>query len=183
MLDHLPTEAPEPRGSLESEQPPIDQLTETHELPSNPELRTERLRPITGPRVQMGGVFSSDASARPEPVADYLPQLERPPVQGQPGQTVRLRDLFRAIIKQITARVPAPRPTSRKRRRDEMGGAFRKVALGALRSVARISPLHFLDPTWEPFTWLRLWDCNDPAGSDAHQQYPAPTPTSHSPHL
>ena len=184
-LDHVPTETPLPKGSFESKQTPIDQLSESPEPQSTGAVGNELMRPITGPQEQKGGAFSPDASAEPVSVTEALPQPEQhpPPAQGPPGQTVRLRDLFRAIVKQITARTPAAWPTSRKRRRDEMGGVFRKVALGLLRRVARIPPLHFLDPTWEPFTWLRLWDCNDPTGSDVHQDYPAATPTNHSPHL
>jgi len=182
-LDQLREEAPAPRGCVESQQAPIDQSSKSTDPPGNVACSNERPRTTTG-QEQTTDAFSPEVRAGPEPVSEALPHLEQiPPAPKPPGQIVRLRDLFRAAVKPITARTPAPRPTSRKRRRDEMGGAFRKVALGLLRSVARISPLHFLDPTWEPFTWLRLWDCNDPTGSDVHQDYPAPTPTNHSPHL
>jgi hypothetical protein len=182
-LDHLPTEAPEPRGLLESEQAPTDQLSEPRELPGNVTGSNELTRTSTGPPEQTAGAFSPDASAAPEPLAEALPRLEQPPLaQKTPDRAEGLRDWFRALVKQIIARRPAPRPTSRKRRRDEMAGVFRKAAFVVLRSVARI-PLHFLDPTWEPFTWLRLWDCNDPAGSDVHQDDRASILTNHAPHL
>ena len=181
-LDHLPAEAPAPRGSSETEQPPIDQLCESVKPLGSVARSNELVRKITSPQEQMDGAFSPDASAGPEPVTEAVPRIEQPPPARKPPiQTARLRDRFRALVKQITARDPAPGPTSRKRRRDETGGNFKKAGLGILRSIARIPPLHFLDPTWEPFTWLRLWEYNFTASTESHQSFSAsPPPENHS---
>jgi hypothetical protein len=103
------------------------------------------------------------------PAVDSEPLLPPEPRPSAPKKTsfaAGLKAQFRAFVKQLTTRDPVLRPTSRKRRRDEMGGGFRALALALLRRVARIPPLHFLDPTWEPFTWLRLWEWTDTAEND-----------------
>ncbi len=130
----------------------------------------ELLRMITGPPEQTGRTISLDETAGRMPATEALALLKQPtPAPKTPGHAAGLRDQFRAVVKQLTAKIQEPRPTSRKRRREEIGGGFRKAALGLLRSVARIPPLHFLDPTWEPFTWLRLWEYNLLASTDFHQ--------------
>jgi hypothetical protein len=181
-LDNLPAKALAPRGSFESEHAPIDQLCEPTEPQGNVACSNELVRTSISPQAQTGSAFSPVASAAPEPVTEGLLRIEQhPPAQKPHGPAVRLMDRFRALVKQITARNPEPRPTSRKRRRDEMGGSFRKAALGVLRCVARIPPLHFLDPTWEAFTWLHLWEYNSGSSADFHQRHAAsPPPENHS---
>lgn len=184
-LDYLTTDPLAPCGSLASEHAPTNQLRNESPDPAGDRVQNhELLHVITGPQEQTDSAFFPDASAGPEPDTEAFPQLEQPPPAQKPCvQTVRLRDRFRALVKQITASDPVPQAMSRKRRRDEMAGVFGKAALGMLRSVARIPPLHFLDPAWEPFTWLRLWDCNDLAGSDVHQDYRSSIIANHSSHL
>jgi len=170
-LDHLATDIPAPSDSLESENALIDQpATQPFEPPSNTTHNTQLLPAIDSPNDRTSGPGSRRETAGPELARAALPKLETPLFAPKtPGLAARLRDQFRAVVKQLTARDSAPHPTSRKRRRDEIGGNFGKAALGLLRSVARIPPLHFLDPTWEPFTWLHLWEYNSRASTDFHQ--------------
>jgi hypothetical protein len=176
-LDHLPMDPLRPGSSLESENAPIDQPRNKTPDPDgdagqNPEL----LHVITGPPEQTGRAASRDETAG-RPASEALAVLKQPlPAHTPPGHSARLRDQFRALVKQLTAKVLAPRPTPRKRRREEIGGAFRKAALGMLRGIARIPPLHFLDPTWEAFTWLHLWEYNSRASTDFHQSHSASFP-------
>jgi hypothetical protein len=184
-LDHPATNSRAPCGSPVSEGAPIDQLrSETPEPPPNAAQCADPPRAITRPGQQTQVASSRDEAAGPEAVAGALSQFEQaPPVHRTPGHAARLRDQFRALCKQLTVKALAPQPTARKRRREEIGGGFRKAALSLRRSVARIPPLHFLDPTWEPFTWLRLWEYNNPPTTDLHQEHGAPTFSNQSLHL
>jgi hypothetical protein len=181
VLNHLATDTPAPSGALVNENALVNQLTMVPpKQAGNAAHSVELLREIAGPQEQARGVYSLDETAGPEPVTWASSQLEQPPPL--PKTPARLRDQFRALVKQLTA-VLAPRPTPRKRWREEIGGGFRKAALALLRSAARIPPLHFLDPAWEPFTWLRLWECNHPPTTDLHQEHGPPTFSDQSPHL
>lgn len=167
-LDQLVTAPPEPGRSLESETAPIDQLrTEPPEPAVDTAQNAEVQRAIIGPQERAGEPFPAE-SARPASATGAFIQQTTPP-HSTPGYAARRRDQFRAVVKQLAAKVLEPRPTPRKRRREEVGGGFRKAAWGLLRMVARVPPLHFLDPTWEPFTWLRLWEYNSSASTDIHQ--------------
>jgi len=181
--DHLATDPLASRVSIERESASIDQLlNETSDAPGDGEKHHQVLHVITNPREQTGEALSCDETAGRKPVTEVLSPLEQPPpAHKTPGQVARLRDQFRELAKQLTAKVLMPQPTSRKRRREEIGGGFRKAALGILRTVARITPLHFLDPTWDPFTWLRLWEYNSTASTDLHQDTSfSPPPENHS---
>jgi hypothetical protein len=184
-LDHLLTDTPASSDWSVSEGTPIDQLrNETPEPPGNAPQIAELLCAITGQQAQIGGPLSPDETVGPELAIAALPDREIPlSVPKTPSLAARLRDQFRALVKQPTARDPAPLPTSRKRRREEIGGGFRKAAWCLRGSVARIPPLHFLDPAWEPFTWLRLWEYNDPRATDFHHEHCTPTLSNQSPHL
>jgi hypothetical protein len=184
-LDHLARDALAPRGSLESDNAPTDQLRNEPSDPAGDGVQNhELMHVITGPQEQTSGPDSRRETGGPEPATAALPKLDTSvSAHKTPSLAARLREQFRALVKQLTAKDSAPCPTSRRRRREGMGGGFRKVALGLLRSVARIPPLHFLDPTWEPFTWLRLWECNGPSDTNFQQDHFTSTLTNHSPHL
>jgi len=170
-LDHLVTDARAPGDWLESGAPAVGQLrNEAPELAADPAQDAEVLHSTDGPQDGADEPFSPDETAGLEPTAGALPQLEQTPsTHSTPGYAARLRDQFRALVKQLTAKVLEPRPTPRKRRREEIGGGFRKAAFGLLRRIAGVPLLHFVDATWEPFTWLRIWEYNCPASADFHQ--------------
>jgi len=171
-LDHPTTNPPAPGRALGSEGAPTEQL-----LNEITPQSAEPQRATACPEGQTGIACSRDETAG-------LPQIKQSsPIHKTPGHAAPLMEQFRALIKRLTVRDPTPHPTSRKRRRDEMGGSFRKAALSLRRKVARIPPLHFLDPTWKPFTWLRLWEYNNPPTTDLHQEHGAPTFSNQSLHL
>jgi hypothetical protein len=57
---------------------------------------------------------------------------------------------------------PAPEPTPRRRKKEERTGGFMSAAIFLLERVTRDPLLHSLNPSWDAFTWLRIWDYNDP---------------------
>ncbi len=175
--DHPPAGPLPPRGLLENQNAPSSELQNETAGPSSDTSRNHELQQaITGPSERAARAPSRDATASPNSDTEALALLKQPPPAHEtPGHAARLRDQFRALVKQLTT-VLVPRPTSRKRRREEMGGAFRKVALGILRNLARIPPLQFLDPTWEAFTWLRLWEYNSGSSTDFQQSHSASSP-------
>jgi hypothetical protein len=65
---------------------------------------------------------------------------------------------------------PDPEPQPRRRRKDETGRGFRATALAIFRRAVSTLPFPAVNPAWEPFTWLRLWDWHD-SGSGAYQDY------------
>jgi hypothetical protein len=164
-------------GVLESqnaliEQPPNEISHPDRETVQNHEL----LHVISSSPEQTDETAPRDTKASRNPAIEALALLEQPPpAHKTPGHTAGLRDQFRALVKQLT-NVLTPRPAPRKRRREEMGGVFRKAAFGILRGIARIPPLHFLDPTWEAFTWLHLWEYNSGSSTDFHQSHSASFP-------
>jgi hypothetical protein len=161
-LDRPATDMSAPRDSPDSEL--IDHpVTQPFEPPSNANHSTQLLPAMESPNERASRTGSRREPPGPERCTAAL--APKPP-----GLAARLRDQFRAVVKQLTARDPAPHPTSRKRRRDEIGGNFGKAALGLLRRFARIPPLHVLDPTWEPFTWLHLWEYNSRVSTDFHKE-------------
>lgn len=184
-VDHIQTSLPAPRVSLEMEHAPTYQPgNEATEHASCERQVPEILPSVAHPEAQTSEPFSRADNAALEPVTKALSQPEAPrPAQKSLGLAARLRDQFRALVKQLTARDPAPRPTSGKRRRDDRGGAFKAAAALILRSVARVPPFHFVDPNWEAFTWLRLWGHNDPPCTDTYQEHSPSMSADHSPNL
>jgi len=178
LVDHLKTESPASSDSQVSEGVPIDQFrNEPPELGVETAQGGDPVRAIDCPQERTGGAFPREETARSEPVTGRWPQIEQPrPAYKAPGHAARLSDRFRAVVKQLTAKVPAPRPFPRKRRREEIGGGFKKAALALLRRVARVPLLHFMDPESEPFTWMRLWEYNSTASTDFHQDCSVSTP-------
>src|SRR5665213_1184095 len=106
-LDHLVTEPPVPNGSVEGETAPIDQpRNETPEPAGDTAQDAEVLRCITGLRERSGEPFPCNQTAGLEPFTGTLPQLaQTPPPHKTPAHAARLRDQFRALIKQLTAKV------------------------------------------------------------------------------
>lgn len=179
------TEPPAPSRALKGEDEAIDQTREVILEPSSKAANEpENLHMLIGPEEQISVPRSDDESAGP--AVDTEPLLPPEPPLPAPKKTsfaAGLKVQFRALVKQLITRDPVLRPTSRKRRRDEMGGGFRVLALALLRRVARIPPLHFLDPAWEPFTWLRIWEWTDTAENeiaagafDRHDNHTSPHP-------
>ena len=129
----------------------------------------------------------ADQGDKPRPLRPSEPESigdpRAPPCPKATGFTAQIKGHFRALVKELTVRVSSLSP--RKRRREENGGAFRAAAKWFVRRAARVPPLDFLDPSWEPFTWLRLWEYNDPASMDLHPECHATpaSPADHSPHL
>jgi hypothetical protein len=162
------TEPPAPSRALKTEDEVIDQTREVTLEPSGKAVNeTESLDTLNGPEEQISVSRANDESARP--AVDAEPVLQSEPHLSAPKNTsfaAGLEVQFRAVAKQLTTREQEPRPTSRKRRRDEMGGGFSVLALALLHRVAGIPPMHYLDPAWETFTWLQLWEWTDAAEND-----------------
>ena len=169
-LNHPAIETPAPNDTPDSEIEPVHQLvTQPFDPPRNATHSSQLLPTMECPTERGSGPGSRcDPTGTATDTSALIPK--------PPGLAARLLDQFRAVVKQLTAREPAPHPTARKRRREEIGGSFGKAASGLLRCVARLPPLHFLDPTWEPFTWLHLWEYNSGVSTDFHQDRSASPP-------
>lgn len=73
-----------------------------------------------------------------------------------------LRRQFRAAMRALTR--PSPEPEMKpRRRREETGRGFRAFAIRLLRRVSRTPVYDPLDPSWDSFTWLQLWEYNTSA--------------------
>jgi hypothetical protein len=165
-------EAPEPLGSISLPESVAPEFVETatNENSDQPSL------PAVAFECETELADLADAVAAPKgatgdcaaPSESEQPAEEKAPVSVKrpTGLLSQIRSQFRAVAKQLIGRVSAP--TLRKRRREEVGGAFRVAARWCVRHAARIPPFHFLDPAWEPFTWLRLWDYNDSTQMELH---------------
>jgi hypothetical protein len=152
--------------SIEGEKAPIDQPSNgTSETPGTAAQGGEFMRLIDGLQELPGGASAFGEIARLEPVTRSTPEIEQPPVAYKtPGHAARLRDQFRALVKQLTAKVLAPRPTSRKRRRagSEMIGAFRLTARAVFRPIVRLPIVIHATAFWEDtLSWLHTWVCDD----------------------
>ena len=169
-VDQLATDIPAPANSLEI----MSALTALLVTPlfapcGNEPSQSQLLSAIAGPAERDSGPNTDRGNVEPLPATPaFAPKM--------PGIGARLREQFRVLAKQLTATDPVPYPTSRRRRRDDIGGGFRMAGLGLLRSFGRVPPLRFLDPTWEPFTWLRIWEYNSTARTDFHQDCSSPPP-------
>jgi hypothetical protein len=179
--DSLPTGMPAPGENVATDAavnpPPASAVTVQHESgvqhPADHFGWYQSVQP--GPRRNTSVIDTFGASSD-------LPR-ESPTVQKGSRFGDVLKRQFRAAVKHLIGKEPAPRPSSRRQREDK-GGGFMAVAVSLLRRARQIPPFHLLDPSWEPFTWLRLWEYNGPASMDLHQDSAAPPPTSsHTPHL
>jgi hypothetical protein len=56
-------------------------------------------------------------------------------------------------------RPAGPKPQERKRRREEIGGAFKRAAGKMMRRVFRVA--HIPPAMWDTMTWLRQWEFED----------------------
>jgi len=112
----------------------------------------------------------------------------RPAFQREPANATQsrasgfagtLRRQFREIARRLTARNLEPRPKPRRRRAGDAGRGFRVAAIALLGRVTRIPLFHTLNPRWDTFTWLRLWEYNDTVGATSDQDCvpPAPPPS------
>jgi hypothetical protein len=129
----------------------------------SPSIVPETFHQIAGPSLACGTkpVVPDDGP---------LPMPDPPvPVPVKTRFASQLKSQFRALVKQLIARDPIHNPARRKRRRDETGRGFRQAASALLRRLAWIPPLHFLDPDWEPFTWLRISEYNCTASTGFSQ--------------
>jgi hypothetical protein len=75
-----------------------------------------------------------------------------------------LRRQFRSVMKALTGPERGPNPKPR-RRREDTGRNFSAARI-IFRRAARLLPLPALNPAWEPFTWLRIWEPSESAGLD-----------------
>lgn len=89
------------------------------------------------------------------------PKLERTQTE-KPHLRDTLRSQFRAVMKALTRAAPAPAPRKR-REKTEVSGGFRLTAFALLRRVIKNPFLAAVVPSWDTFTWLRIWDYNDAA--------------------
>jgi hypothetical protein len=82
-----------------------------------------------------------------------------------PSPKIRLVDTlkrqFRAVMKVLARREEEPVVKARRRKRDEGQGGFRAAATRLFRRVAVAMPIP-ISGDWEPFTWLRLWEYEQP---------------------
>jgi len=81
-----------------------------------------------------------------------------------------LRRQFREVVNALTRRAHAPQPIQRRKREEEMRGAFRMAVrkiMGRIRSVLPAKPPKFEPPEperlWlsDTMEWNRLWADND----------------------
>lgn len=66
-------------------------------------------------------------------------------------------------------RPAAPQPKTRRRSREETSRGFNAAAIMLLQSLTSNPLLHSLNPTWDTFTWLHVWEYNDPTYKDLQQ--------------
>src|SRR5580658_9537316 len=76
-----------------------------------------------------------------------------------------MRRQFRAVMKALTRPECQPDPKPRRRRGEDTGRHF-SAAQSIFRRVARFLPLPALNPAWDPFTWLRIWEHSEAAARD-----------------
>lgn len=81
------------------------------------------------------------------------------------AEGTRCEQQFRAVVKALTQPEFVPDPKPHRRRKEDTGGNFSAAQI-IFRRVARFLPLPALNPAWEPFTWLRLWDYSERADMD-----------------
>jgi hypothetical protein len=94
-----------------------------------------------------------------------VPQLERDRTETRKETFAdTLRRQFRSVMKALTRPKPEPAPKSR-RRREDTGRNF-SAAQTIFQRVVRFLPLPGLNPEWEPFTWLRIWEHSESVVTD-----------------
>jgi hypothetical protein len=120
-----------------------------------PEIRMEPVAPDIGPPE------SSEGRNR-----EQFRQLQQPISPPRPES--RIRQEFRRLVRLLTGRGPEPQPRPRRRRRGETSRTFVSAARTLFRRVSENPILGFLSPQWDAFTWLRIWDHNDPASTQLY---------------
>ncbi len=94
-----------------------------------------------------------------------IPRPKPDRTESQKGRFAEaLRKQFRAVMKALTRPTPEPELKPR-RRREETEQGF-SAARSMFRRVVRVLPFPALNPAWEPFTWLRLWDYSETVNLD-----------------
>jgi hypothetical protein len=91
-----------------------------------------------------------------------------------------LRRQFRAVVRALTRSTSQPGPKPRRRRNDDSGRGFRTAARVIFGRLGSFLPFHFLNPSWEPFTWLRLWQDEQPFNASFSQDSVHSDPASRS---
>ena len=67
----------------------------------------------------------------------------------------------------------APQPKTRRRRREETSRGFKVAAIMLLQCLTKNPLLHSLNPTWDTFTWLHVWEYNAPTYANVQGDCPA----------
>jgi len=100
-------------------------------------------------------------------------------VRSSCGFAASIKQLFREVKQALTASIDgAPKPKKRNRGSGEAQSGFRLAAITAFRRVVGILSPHGFSAHWEPFTWLRLWEYDEPADTSLHQDRACSAPTS-----
>lgn len=118
------------------------------------------------------------SSPEPGPICDQSREsANRVP---QTGVRETLRRTFRSVVKQLVGKPPVPSSKPRRRRREERGRSFRAFALTLFRRMSRTPVFDPLDPSWNAFTWLQLWEYNHYSETSPFQHCTSavPPPTS-----
>ena len=184
-------EAPTLRG------PALESAGVTDVGDSEPERQIDAGHPTTnvsaGQQEKDVGLLERGPICEPAPSLERQPPIEeansetpesQPPARTEtksPSLAGSIRSLFRAAMKAITHRGPSPQP-QKERRKDETAKGFRAAARTLFRRVARLPVFHGLHPVWDAFTWLKIWEYDNPETMDCNQDIVRDTRSDFAPH-
>jgi len=158
LPDHTPRDPLPPARSLDSETSTIDDLRNMTLHPEAGVAQNHELQPATtGSPEPTSRAASRDKTAR-KPVIEAVDLFKQPPpAYKAPRHTTGLRVQFRAVVKQLTAKVLGLRLPPENDEAKRWEGPSGEQVSAYCEASPEFRHLHFLDPTWEPFTWLHLW--------------------------
>jgi hypothetical protein len=83
-------------------------------------------------------------------------------------------------MRALTRQAAEPESRTRRRKGEETGRGFKRATVILLERITRNPLLHSLNPTWDTFTWLHVWEYNNAAGTPFQHDCSAtvPSPTS-----
>jgi hypothetical protein len=84
------------------------------------------------------------------------------------GLTSRLREQFRSAVTALTGTVA--NLTTRRRHKNGGGRGFGAASM-ILRRAVRLLPMPAINPHWNAFTWLHLWEYNHATETNLYTQH------------
>ena len=189
-----------PGGNPQSPTQPVSAFEEAGILDSSDSKAARQIVPDQGTGdVSEGQLEKNAGSEEPDQISEPRPSPEPrpsiPPVhtettEGQsslrteaksPRATGTVRNLFRAVMNALTRSEPAPQPQKEKRK-DETARGFKAAATALFRRIAGFPVFHGLHHDWDAFTWLKIWEYDNPESMDCHQDTVKSTNSDFSPH-